>query len=147
MIEHILSVVCDKASIDKDTNSVSIFNIIEQVTLVTAKEPSDANQVSGSIDFELLSMWTRGMTDVPEKGQARVSFIDPNGKKGKEIEVTIDLMDHFFYRTRIMANQVALSGPGKYRFEIEVKEDKAPQWRNVTSIPLLVLSQVASESV
>jgi hypothetical protein len=71
MIHHVWTVFCSSSAIDRDTNQVSLFDLIEQVT-VQAVEPRAAGE-RGVIParFQVVTLWTRGEAgdlEVPPPG-------------------------------------------------------------------------------
>ena len=69
----IWAVLCQSAVIDKDTNNVSLLNVIEEVK-VPAKPPAeltatDLNLISPAT-FELVTLWTRSDPGAEERGRA-----------------------------------------------------------------------------
>jgi len=70
-IEHIWSVLCSNSSVDIDTNSLSIFNVVEQLNIQSIPKvvslhnnnssPKEAGQESSVIPvtFEIVSLFQR----------------------------------------------------------------------------------------
>lgn len=134
MINHVFSVICDRSSIDIDTNTVSIFGILEQLTIFTG----ETGLIKLPMQFELFSHWSRQLVDQPVKGKMRVYFCSPTGNKNIRNESIIDLSSVIFYRIRVRINGIELSGPGLYKFVIEYQVNENTEWQEVAQLPLLV---------
>ncbi len=134
MINHVFSVICDRSSIDTETNTASIFGVLEQLTVFTR----DTGLIKLPIQFELFSHWSRMLVDQPAKGKMRVYFCSPTGDKNVRAESIIDLSSVVFYRIRIRINGIELSGPGLYKFVIEYQASEDVEWVEVAQLPILV---------
>ena len=97
MIEHIFSILCDSTSIDKYSNSLSIFKVIERIVIYS--EPEKTIQLP--MHFEIISQWMRSDVNNPCTGYARVSLHDPKGISKKNVEIEIDLSKSLFGNTLI----------------------------------------------
>jgi hypothetical protein len=136
MIEHIFSVLCSGVSIDTETNALSLFKVLEQLTVYTEGD----QPLQLPIHFELLSLWTRRLAEEPCRGKARVTFISPSDNR-KLVELVVDLRQSVNHRTRIMSDKLELTGPGKYLFTIELQQENDQAWEKVATLPLLVSYQ------
>jgi hypothetical protein len=67
----IWAVLCQNAVIDKYTNNISLFNIIEEI-MVSADVPQEESGedfgVGIPVNMELVTLWTRSNQDVRERG-------------------------------------------------------------------------------
>lgn len=119
MIEHIFSAVCSRTSVDSDTNSVSLFNIVEQINIYSE------NEIPGIVPIylEIFSEWVRSENSTPCSGKIRIFICDPNNKCKQQAELAIDLRQATFFRTRVRSNAIEYKGPGRYTFTIELLQD------------------------
>ena len=141
MIEHVFSAMCSGISIDAETNAVSLFKVLEQLTVFTeSKDP-----VRIPMRFEIVSLWTRQSPDVPSRGKMRIIFCNPNNQQKQHAELGIDLNKATNHRTRVISEGIELTGPGRYRFIIELQEEDDAAWQKVASLPLQVIYQSSSE--
>jgi hypothetical protein len=139
MIEHVFSVLCSGTSIDAETNAVSLFKVLEQLTVFT--ESKDPLRIV--IHFEILSLWTRQSPEVPCHGKMRVIFRSPGNQQRQQAELEIDLSKAINYRSKIVSDGIELNGPGKYQFRIELQEEDNADWQEVACLPVLVSYQPA----
>lgn len=108
MIEHIFSVLCSGVSIDIETNALSLFKVLEQLTVYTERD----QPLQLPIHFELLSLWTRSSAEHPCRGKARVTLIAPSNIR-KPVELVVDLSQSVNHRTRLISDKLEITGPGK----------------------------------
>ena len=53
MIHHVWTVLCSRALIDRDSNNISIHNVLEQLNIAAPPQPD----LALNIHFEILSLW------------------------------------------------------------------------------------------
>src|SRR5687768_16960451 len=95
MIHHAWSVLCGRSSIDSESNVVSLFDVVEEIT------------VDGVIDklgvlpgpYDLVSLWSREKLDEPAEGEARWSLVTPKGRTMRQKPGVLDLGS--FHRVRL----------------------------------------------
>jgi hypothetical protein len=139
MINHIWSVICENSSIDNESNKVSLFNVLESLTIFGIQD-----QVIGiPLRFEVLTLWER-TEETPIEGVTRLIQIKPNGEPSKPLEIKIDLSKSHFHRTRISIQGFSLSGPGRYVFQIQYKEGEA-DWQQAAELPVLIEYEAPEE--
>lgn len=136
MIDHIFSLICNSSVIDSETNTVSIHNILEKLTVFTNSENLAINL---PIQFEVFSDWTRTDENIPTRGRLRAGLRTPTNENRKLSELEIDLTTVTYYRTRIRAIGIQLTGPGRYKIEIEFQQENTSKWKKVASLPMLVV--------
>lgn len=140
MIKHLFSTICNRTSIDRETNSLSIFNIIEEITIIS--EPDKTVRIP--LYFEVVSQWTRSDENIPCIGTAKVFMRDPAGTSNKLAEIKIDLDKNIYARTIIRISGVELRGPGMYTFQIDLKTEK-DEWSPITTVPFQVIYRPPSK--
>ena len=135
MIEHVWSILCNNSSIDYETSVVSINNVLEQINLF-----SDKQEVSKLIPIphEIISLWVLQNPKEPSCGKMRAILIDPKNNSHIHGEMDINLSDTISFRTRIKGFGLSIKYPGKYSFNIELKQEDSTEWEKVASLPLFV---------
>lgn len=131
MIAHVWSVLCRKVSIDRETNNVSLFDVLEQIQVYEWAGPAG---IAGP--FELASLWYR--PDVPSRGEARVTLRSPSGRLLHEATQEIDLREFRRVRVRYLIPGMHIEGSGTYSFIVEGRQQNAEDWFAAASIPLEV---------
>src|SRR5437879_5131067 len=118
MIEHDWTVVCSRTIVDPDSRNATLVDVIEQLNLsAAARFP-----VVIPVQMDIVSLWYRSNIDVAERGQGRIALVNPAGEEHAE-EILIDVSEYPRARTISRSGGIAVSGPGTYRFRIEVRED------------------------
>ncbi len=140
MIKHIWSVLCQKSSVDQQSNNVSLFDVFEALE---AGINSDANikapdnpEFNIPIQYQIVSLWT--ITDAKKnEGEIRITLIYPNGKE--KILVQNDLKFPPGKRRIRSINQIQglpVNKNGDYHFIIELKQEE--KFQKVADLPLEV---------
>jgi len=141
VIEHVWSVICQNAAVDNETGNVSLFNILETITILG--EASEDGRLP--INYEVFSEWVREDENQPAKGTMRLFFSSPGNEGKQQVELPVDLSEHLFARTRIKLNVLKINGSGRYKFIIKLKMDGSDQWELKATLPLIVMFSPDSE--
>lgn len=142
-MRHIWSVACSHAVVDRDSNNVSLLNVIEQLRIQEAPRPDAVLP----FQLDVMTLWAREDLEVPETGNSRLKFVSPAGKTLCTFEAVVDLSSHERSRAKLTFQGLPLRNSGIYKFRIEQKSEGATRWRKVSEIPLSVLfSEPADES-
>ena len=134
MIEHVWSVVCSKAVIDRDTNNVSLQTVLEQLKI--KGEPKQEGLVP--MKFDVMSLWSRSDDNKPCEGRFRLAYVSPSGKVLINSEGEINLLNTERFRSTVHSDGIPLGEGGRYKFKIEVQQEGEMEWSQVASIPLTV---------
>jgi len=87
MIDHVWTAVCSRAVIDRESNNVSLQNIIDQISI--RGEPIPDSVVA--VQVEVVTSWVRADFDVPSQATTRLTFLSPSGNVLGSFENDIDL--------------------------------------------------------
>lgn len=137
MIRHIWTVICSKSVIDQDTNSISLLEVLEQLNISGPKLPKKKDKVvTIPLNFEVVTLWSRVSDDQPCRGNARIILFAPSGKKIKEFKHNVDLTTYKRFRNRVKIIGFPFPESGIYNFQIQIKEEKDSNWKEVANIPL-----------
>lgn len=135
MADLLWAVLCYKANVDRDTNNVSLFDIIEEITLGAGQElKEDAEMIAMAHHMELATLWRRTAKEVPELGQMRLRIISPSNNITGEAELAIRLDTSLRYRGIVKLDVLPFGGFGTYYFQVSKKEES--DWLEVAKIPL-----------
>jgi hypothetical protein len=142
MPHHVWSVICAKSSIDRTANTVSLFDVVEQINVQIPPE-NVAQPGLISFSFELVSLWTRRHADAPERATGRVIHIDADNSQSNAVEIAIDLTTHRRLRSTIQSSALRVIRPGIHQFGVEVQEGVEAPWTTVASIPIEIIFTVS----
>ncbi len=135
MIEHIWSVICLNVSIDRDTNSISIFNVLENLDIYTEK----TENINIPIEFTIASLWRKQDKSIPEKGEMRIGVVDPLNIKQYPVGMEVNLMEHQFFRSISKFIGFNIPAPGTFIFNVEFRNNPKDEWKICANIPLGVI--------
>lgn len=140
MIEHIWSILCSRSVTDRDTNNIILLDVLEQITAVVPirSATEDAGLLSPN---ELVSLWSRSVSDRPERGRGRIRLLAPDGSELGRHEFDIDLTQRERLRTQTRSAGLPIRGSGRYDFIVDLQEQADADWREVCKVPLKVVIQ------
>ncbi len=140
MIRHVWSILCSKSSVDRQTNSISLFEVIEGIQFVTAGPVNFPADVP--FEAQVVSLWLRSDPAVPEHGQMRSKLIGPSNQNLGESISEIDLRSNSRVRTVGQFNGLRIDGAGIYEWEISSRDNKDSMWRPEAHIPFEIAINV-----
>jgi hypothetical protein len=149
MARHVWSVLCSKSIEDKATNNLTLFEVLEQVTLNALPGADPLAQVEQSraqgktplvpIPFELVTLFARSNIFASEAAHCRVRLFAPSGEELGEPEArAMDLHRFQRYRGRAQFDALPFAGFGRYEFAVELNSGDSG-WQQVAKVPLDVL--------
>lgn len=154
MIDHVWTVVCSRAVIDKESNNVSLQNVLEQL-VVSKKAQSDAGELEIDTSskfvlpyrFMVISLWSRSDLKEGVIGYGRVKLYSPDNELLIEPKIfEINLHNFRRFRSRGVFPGFPIQGPGKYTFSVEFRIDEETQWKEVSRVPIEVRFEDDEES-
>jgi hypothetical protein len=140
MIRHIWSVLCAKTSIDRGTNNISLFEVIEASQITTPGNLTFPTNVP--FDGVFVTLWGRRQFNTPGIAEMRVRFLGPNNEELSTFGAPINLENN--PRSRHMAQLIGLrcGGNGLHEFEVSWRQDQDDAWHVVASVPVDLTFQV-----
>src|SRR5262249_55614849 len=146
MARLIWAVLCERASIDRETNTVSLFGVIEQVQIEGEGQVDDPNAVIlAPMRCQLVSFWIRSEPAAPERFFQRVMLLHPDAARFETGTTEVDLGSN--PRSRVLAEIQGIplkATSGLYHFTVECRADEASPWIEVARLPFDVSVQVVS---
>jgi hypothetical protein len=134
MINHVWTIVCSSAVVDQVTNNISIFNVLENISVRTDPLPDGWIKM----DFIVVSFLERQDVNKPAKGKIKLSFIPPSNEVLEAFESDVDLTEFTFARGLVRFDRLPLRESGRHYFKVELQIAGEEEWRNVEMIPILV---------
>ena len=134
MINHVWTVVCSKSVVDKETNNVSLLEVIEQLTFEGPEEPKQVT----NLPFlgEIVSLWSRAQKDENPLGTGKIVIEDNAGAGIGEVEFQIDLREFQRARTILKFNAMPFKASGTQVFHIQYKFGGADEWKTAAKVPV-----------
>lgn len=119
--------------IDQGSNSVSAFDLIEEISASVPAIPPDGSVLG--IEATIGSLWAREEHGTPEKGRGRTRLLSPTGAQLVVVEYEIDLTKHQRRRNLGHIAGFPYKGDGRYEWTAEV-EAPGGGWQEVARIPV-----------
>ncbi|HVZ75856.1 MAG TPA: hypothetical protein VG934_01130 [Candidatus Paceibacterota bacterium] len=151
--KHVWSVLCEKSTIDSDSNNITLFNITEQINIpkaisVHVGEAPETDQNPQGIFFnrELVTLWRRDTgAELESFGfDAKIELIDPKGKLLQTMEFSPEFQHFRRLRTRINWQILPTTLAGEYLFRVLIRDGK--DFEMVSEVPLEVVLNVTGVS-
>ncbi len=145
MADHIWSVVCRSAIIDRYTNTVSLLNIIESAEFSPDQPISEGKEWHNlQSDAFIVSYLIRSDLEQPEQCQIRVKVVAPDGTKNdKEIIIEADLSEHARFRGIFHLKGLPFWSSGVHWFYVALKNDG--RWKEISRIPITITQKSPEE--
>jgi hypothetical protein len=122
------SLICANASIDMASNQLSLFNVIDEVTITPSTQPLPKLPQDGiiaALNHEFVSLWSRDLKNIedPLKIAAKFKFLDPENTliQEQDIEIVFDVKKENV-RLIIKLNAIKVKIPGVYKYQIEITD-------------------------
>lgn len=83
-VKYVWSVLASSSSVDKQTNNLSLYNLLEELSLLKSEVAQKQKEAKGAFlpvvfPFQLVTLWERAETGAIE-AQAKIQLVDPEGK-------------------------------------------------------------------
>jgi hypothetical protein len=141
-LKVIWAVLCQNSVIDRDSNTISLFNVIEEIHVVPQppQEPLMPAAVGkgASIVFQLVTLWGRSNQDTPEQGRGRLRLVLPDGESSITGEHEVNLTEFLRLRHIARITTMPIRNEGIYKFVVEGKESNG-KWSARFEVPLRVV--------
>lgn len=148
-VKPIWSVLCQEASVDANTNNISLFKVVEQLQFGLKMEELDKLKDNPKFDptkpiafpfvTQLVTLWKNLSNKSAFEFPVKISLIDPNGK------VIDEMLSDFRFeegkdrlRTIVSINMIPVTKSGDYTYSIMTKQNKEDDFEEVYSVPVRI---------
>lgn len=142
MPSHVWSLICLNTILDRDSNNVSLINVLEELAISpapTVEDLGDAGYVMLPIPVVLVSLWERADEDVSEKFEFRIKVKGPDDQPVGPATPTQEwVVDQLRLRTRARLMTVPFSTFGRYEYIVQYRSDSSDRWKQAARIPLTI---------
>jgi hypothetical protein len=137
-MKHIWSILCQNSSIDKNTNLLSLFNCIEELSLGIEKDKvSKGKNLVIPITFQLISFWTIENPVQKNILDIQLEIFDPSGELLSTFKKNFDIAEKALrFRSIISINGIKITKEGRYIMKVLQKEDNEKKLKVVAELPL-----------
>lgn len=145
-IKNNLAILCNSSIIDRDSNNVSIFNIIEEINV--KPEGIFKQNIKGKEEeiipfpFEFFTVWERS-DDINKEliTNIKTSITCPNGEEKEYIEFPFSFeLGKKRMRLKIKTGGLPFTGYGTYIFNVFIEENK--KFNLVNQIPIDIKAEI-----
>ena len=148
---HDWTLICRNSAIDKDTGALSIFNIIDKLS-VNRKHFEDHFQKKDQekdfivpADFEIITMWSKKTKDELSL-ETKTELLDPNGESLFRFSYNIVLKEgKVKRRNRSKIKGFKVTGEGLYTVNISIRKDEGEEYRFLSKVDIDVVLQQFDE--
>jgi len=135
-MKNVWSIICEKSSIDSQTNLLSLFNCIEEVKLeIDKNKMPKTDKLVIPVSFQLISLWTIEKYTKENMFEIKVELIDPKGKALSEFPNTLKSKKgdkRLRSITNIQGMQITEGG----RYHYRISQKKGNQFEIASETPL-----------
>jgi hypothetical protein len=136
-MENLFTVLCTGSAVDVDTNSVSLFNLVERLTLPAPPPQSDQIPFV-PLPLTIVGEWIRTKSE-PNEAQLNVQILDPSGQPllKDQPPITFSFQSHLRARARVNLPGFPIRGEGDYQIVLEIMVEEKELLKH--SIPVEVV--------
>lgn len=135
-MKHVWSIICEKSSIDFESNLLSMFNCVEEVKVVIDKTKRPKNdKLVIPVNFQIVSFWSVEDSNKENSVEIKGEFIDPKGVVLIQFENNLKSKKKIKrFRNRANIQKMPVTESGRYYFKILQK--KGNKFKIVAELPL-----------
>jgi len=122
-MKNIWSVIFNRAVVDENTNSISLFDSVEEITVNFSKpEDISAPQKNIPVNITIISLWSDNNISKDRKFEYILEIVDPQNKKINEFSNSpIIEKGKKRLRTIVQMNGMKVTSEGEYTIVIKYK--------------------------
>lgn len=114
-MKHVWSVLCQKSSIDVESNQLSLFNCLEEINLTLDNTEALKNNLVIPVEFQLVSYWSREIAETELNLEAEGELVDASGKVVNTFKNSFPIKQGILrFRNRTNIQGLPITGPGRY---------------------------------
>ncbi|MCR4311785.1 MAG: hypothetical protein NUV56_00730 [Candidatus Uhrbacteria bacterium] len=137
MIRHTWSILCDSSVIDAETNTLSIRNIVEKITITSSEKLPEKAAIPMAL--EVTSFWEKNDKDALDF-QSKVDIFNSSKEclRSNEFQLKFEEGNNRL-RSRIKMSTLPFAGEGEYRIKVSFKTSGVKDWMEAADIPFDVV--------
>jgi hypothetical protein len=142
-IKNIWTIVCKNSSVDKNSNSLSIFNILEEIQLTknpNVPVPKEGIMPAAPLAYEIITLWSRETkSDNELTANMQTELLDPTNKvlQSNVSEIKFE-KDKSRLRIIVKALGLPITTGGTYHFRVSLKKAADKEYKYVSQVSLEV---------
>jgi hypothetical protein len=133
MIKNIWSILCKQSIIDRETNNLSILDVLEEIKVnINSEKNQKIENINIPINYEFVSLWRRDTASSVEKFNLQLSISDPQKKIIKTFDQEITLQPGITsHRSIFRISGFLATISGEYLFKIKVLEEPKIEYQEI----------------
>lgn len=136
MIRHVFSALCTKATVDRESNNVSIVDIVERLEIHVPAGTQLPFGFPYRADF--VTLWSRQDWNQPAEAEMRTRVLSPLGVPLAEFLMAVDLVAAPRARAIGRFEGFRVAGTGMHEIEVSYRERGQDAWNVVHTYPVEV---------
>lgn len=135
-MKYVWSIICEKSSVDFESNLLSMFNCVEEMKVVIDKTKMPKNgKLVVPANFQIVSFWSIEDSNKENSDEIKGEIIDPKGILLNEFKNTLKAeKGKKRLRHKVNVQGMPLTESGRYYFRISQK--KNDKFEVVGELPL-----------
>lgn len=137
-MKHIWSIICQRSSIDFETNSLSLFNCVEEINVVIDKTKLAQNdKIVIPVEFQLVSFWSVKDAEKDNNLKIKGELVDSKNKVLNSFENSFNIKKGIKrFRNRTNIKGLTLTEAGRYYIKVWQWTEKVGKFEVVAELPL-----------
>ncbi|BFT94785.1 MAG: hypothetical protein MNSN_10100 [Minisyncoccus archaeiphilus] len=138
MPTHVWSIICQNSSIDSNTNLISLFSCLEDITIGFNPLLVD-EKIIIPIEFNVISFWTIDHDEKLDNLIVRIRIVDSKGVELLHREDSISIKKEWIkFRNVVHFSGLPISTKsfGRYYIEVSHKKPKDNSFTEIARLPL-----------
>lgn len=137
-MKHIWSILCQKSSIDFESNLLSLFDCVEEMNLVLDKEKvSNNDKMIIPAEFQLVSFWAVQDSSDTNSLEMKGELVDPDNQVLNTFSNSFVIkkgISRFRNRTNIQG--LPVTKEGRYYFKVWQRSNNEKDFKLVSELPI-----------
>lgn len=128
-VKYLWTILCRRSIEDSKTRTISIFEILEQITIQVPKDLLENVKINSGekfgipLEYEIISMWERDDVKVNPNVSTIIEIIDPSGEIVQKVEQPLPFGDgKRNVRLTGKVQGLPVTKSGVYRYKVRLKE-------------------------
>lgn len=139
-MKHVWSVLCQRSVVDQNTNSISLFDSLEEITVVSKKEDIKSKSIKIDLNYDIVSFIIRDNFNLTEIGKLSIDFINPQKKFVQKFVQKFEMKKGIKrIRVQIKISGMTFVAEGRYIFRISLYSIKDKKYKKAVDLPLDVI--------
>lgn len=133
--KHRWSILCQSSNIDKESNNLSIFNILEELRVTPPNQ--NAKEIIVRIPLQLITLWEKQTEKETARSKVEIELFDPKGNALQKVSYALSTPKKRI-RFVVRMDGIKVTESGEYIFKIKIGDSETDRFEEVGEVPLQV---------